>query len=44
MLRSQFLQPMLIKRDKMMIMVKDMVRDVGGDMVVKNMRGCTLVP
>ena len=35
---------MLIKIDKMMIMAKDVVGDVGGDMVVGNMRGCTLVP
>ena len=43
MLRSQFLQPMLIKRGKMMIIAEDVTLDVGGDMVVENMRGCTLV-
>ena len=42
--RSQYLQSMLIKRDDMMIMTKDMVGDEEGDMVVENMRGCTLVP
>ena len=42
MLRSSFLQPMLIKRGKMMIMVDNMVEDLGGDMVIENMRECTL--
>ena len=28
----------------MMIMAEDMIEDVGGDMVAKNMRRCTLVP
>ena len=41
---SPFLQSMSIKRDKMMIMAKDVVGDVGGDVVVENMRRCTLVP
>ena len=44
MMRSPFLQSMLIKRDKMMIMTEDVVGDVGRDMVVENMRRCTLVP
>ena len=35
---------MLIKKDKMMIMAKDMVGYMGVDMVVKNMGGYTLVP
>ena len=35
---------MLIKIDKMMIMVEDMVGDVGGDMVVASMRGFMLLP
>ena len=41
MMRSQFLQSMLIMRDKMMIIADDVVGDVGGDMVVENMRRCT---
>ena len=44
MLRSPFLQSMLIKRDKMMIMAEDVIGDAGGDMVVENMRRCILVP
>ena len=42
--RSPFLQSMLIKRDKIMIMVEDVIGDVGGDMVIENMRRCTIVP